>query len=236
MDSREKLTTNKLQTQQAQRIPVSVVQDASNRKRIQVVSKEGEAHLPVAAVSNKVITTAPPNHSSSTLPPQRNRLTGFRVPSVNLAEMQNQTSTAIKNAFQNIFKLPFRTNQVTTNSGVTASPVVDDYKWLDEPEEGGGDGVDGDIDTLENTAGELELDQSAASEKHLFAHKTHNLMHTIGTVATAQQSTQKQALREGGIIIQRLKVRKGGIAIAGPGAWPQPAAGAQQLWVPVVTP
>jgi len=90
--------------------------------------------------------------------------------------------------------------------------IQDDYKWDDE-REGGGDGSDN--DTIENTA--AEQDNSAASEKHLFAHKTHGLMQTIGTVATAHQGTQKQALREGGIIIQRLKVRKGGIAIAGPG-------------------
>ncbi|XP_034483634.1 uncharacterized protein LOC117788845 isoform X1 [Drosophila innubila] len=234
-DSREKLT-NKMPTQ-PQKIPVSVVQDANNRKRVNVVNsptkpvrgaaKEGEVNLPVSnlpVTSPAIKVTAAPTHMSSTsapVLPQRNRLTGFRVPSVNLAEMQNQTSTAIKNAFQNIFKLPFRSSAATsppalasTSNSDALTNYQDDYKWQDEPE-GAGDGVDSDIDTLENTGG--ELDSSAASEKHLFGHKTQQLMHTIGTVATAHQGTQKQALREGGIIIQRLKVRKGGIAIAGPG-------------------
>ncbi|XP_039149335.1 uncharacterized protein LOC6738404 isoform X2 [Drosophila simulans] len=146
------------------------------------------------------------------------------MPGMNIAEMQNQTSAAIKNAFQNIFKLPFRPPMAaTTGEGpviVGNVPVkkhsIDsmDYKWEDESE-GAGDGMADDVDTIENTA--AELDNSASSEKHLFAHKAHHLMHSVGQVAAAQQSTQKQALREGGIIIQRLKVRRGGIAIAGPG-------------------
>ncbi|KAH8366062.1 hypothetical protein KR093_008824, partial [Drosophila rubida] len=234
LDSREKLAKPK---PQPQRIPVSVQQDPSNRKRPNVViqttkpmrvsAKEAAQSLPAVPAAT---TTAPKisvsTSSSSTLPPassllpNRNRLTGFRVPAVNLAEMQNHTSVAIKNAFQNIFKLPFRTPAANKNSASTLetqSDADDDYKWQDEREGGG----DGNSDTLENTA--AERDSSAASEKHLlFAHKTHNkspaaLMETIGTVATAHQGTQKQALREGGIIIQRLKVRKGGIAIAGPG-------------------
>ncbi|KAL7732281.1 hypothetical protein ACLKA6_018513 [Drosophila palustris] len=210
-ESREKMSNKP----QPQRIPVNVVQDRQRitTKPLRVAAKEGEQMLPVSG-SAKVTTAAP------TTLPQRNRLTGLRVPSVNLAEMQNQTSTAIKNAFQNIFKMPFR---ATTSTPALSKPkpnsdslnIPDDYKWLDE-QEGGGDG-DSDVDTMENTAGELE-DNSAASEKHLFAHKNpHKLMQTIGEVATAHQETQKQALREGGIIIQRLKVRKGGIAIAGPG-------------------
>ncbi|XP_051860577.1 uncharacterized protein LOC117571824 isoform X1 [Drosophila albomicans] len=242
LDSREKLTNK--QKPQPQRIPVSVVQDPSNRKRINAVNqttkpmriaaKEGAQSLPtVAATTTAPKITAAPS-VSSTLPPaggllpNRNRLTGFRVPGVNLAEMQNHTSVAIKNAFQNIFKLPFRSPGANAAPAIigslqsvpnksSASTLEDaDYKWDDE-QEGGGDG-DSNIDTLENTA--AERDSSAASEKHLlFAHKAHKspLMETIGTVATAHQGTQKQALREGGIIIQRLKVRKGGIAIAGPG-------------------
>nr|AED98572.1 RE44729p [Drosophila melanogaster] len=146
------------------------------------------------------------------------------MPGMNIAEMQNQTSTAIKNAFQNIFKLPFRPPMAATAGEgpvvVGNVPVKNhsidsmDYKWEDE-NEGAGDGMADDVDTIENTA--AELDNSASSEKHLFAHKGHHLMHTVSQVATAQESTQKQALREGGIIIQRLKVRRGGIAIAGPG-------------------
>ncbi|KAM8710643.1 hypothetical protein ACLKA7_017294 [Drosophila subpalustris] len=184
LESREKM--------QPQRIPVSVVQEKTT-KPVRVAAKEGEQMLP------KVTTAAPTTH----------RLTGLRVPSVNLAEMQNQTSTAIKNAFQNIFKMPFRATTSAPKPNGDSLNIPDDYKWLDEQEGGG----DGDSDT----AGELE-DSSVASEKHLFAHKNpHKLMQTIGEVATAHQETQKQALREGGIIIQRLKVRKGGIAIAGPG-------------------
>ena len=253
-----RLESHKPQSQPS-RIPAVIAPDVnSNRKRtivgstskpMRVSSNNGDQTLPnggqplLASSSSLKVTSAPSHNSAdqlSTLAPagglltNRNRLSVFRVPSVNLAEMQNQTSTAIKNAFQNIFKMPFRP-PVVLPGATAAQPAMlqsgplqaaqqnsdslqdsqDDYKW-DEEREGGGDG--GDIDTLEqmeNTA--AEQDTSAAAEKHLFAHKTHHLMNTIGTVATAHQGTQKQALREGGIIIQRLKVRKGGIAIAGPG-------------------
>lgn len=239
---------------QSHRIPVTIASPpeannliSGNRKRISsttkpVRAKEGDQSLPsnVQTNSPSIKVTSAPQHSIintdqlSTLPPSggllpnRNRLQTFRVPSV--AEMQNQTSTAIKNAFQNIFKLPFRTPiaatgataDVTTVPGVMvgapqaqdSNSSMDDYKWDDE-REGGGDGSDFDtVEQLENTAAE-QADSSA--EKHLFKHKAHKVMATIGAVATAHHGTQKQALREGGIIIQRLKVRKGGIAIAGPG-------------------
>lgn len=244
---------------QSHRIPVAIASSppeannliSGNRKRVSSTSKpvrakEGDQALPsnVQTSSPSIKVTSAPQHSIttdqlSTLPPSggllpnRNRLQAFRVPSVNLAEMQNQTSTAIKNAFQNIFKLPFRTPIATTGASadVTTVPGVmvgapqtqqlqesnssmDDYKWDDE-REGGGDGSDFDtVEQLENTAAELA---DSSSEKHLFKHKAHKVMATIGAVATAQHGTQQQALREGGIIIQRLKVRKGGIAIAGPG-------------------
>ncbi|EDV96565.1 uncharacterized protein LOC6556554 isoform X1 [Drosophila grimshawi] len=246
VDSREKQTTkpqtqsqSQSQTQsQPQRIPGVVAPTThSNRKRINAANtikpKEAEQMLPK-------VTSAPIHSTSdllSTLPPaggllnNRNRLSVFRVPNVNLAQMQNQTSTAIKNAFQNIFKMPFSTPTALTGTTAAQQPVMlqstplqppehsdslqDDYKWDDE-KEGGGDGSDLDtLEQIENTA--AEQDSSVAAEKHLFAHKHHQLMNTIGTVATAHHGTQKQALREGGIIIQRLKVRKGGIAIAGPG-------------------
>lgn len=213
----------------------------STTKPLRGSSKDADQNQQILTSSSSLKVNSAPSHSNVAqqttlaptggLMPNRNRLNVFRVPSVNLAEMQNQTSTAIKNAFQNIFKMPFR--QPIALTGTTAvQPVVvqsgavensdmlqdsqDDYKWDDE-REGGGDG-DGDIDTveqMENTA--AEQDTSAGAEKHLFVHKKHHLMDTIGTVATAHHGTQKQALREGGIIIQRLKVRKGGIAIAGPG-------------------
>ncbi|KAH8406885.1 hypothetical protein KR222_010046, partial [Zaprionus bogoriensis] len=241
MDSREKPGTHKPQSPApSQRLPQAADANSlssGNRKRIGSTTKpprakEGEQLLPAAlqTTSPSLKVTAAPQHSGTTLAtlppsggllPNRNRLTAFRVPSVNLAEMQNQTSTAIKNAFQNIFKLPFRTPIATGGAAVTPGVVLqqqdsdsapDDYKWDDE-REGGGDGGADTVEQLENTAAE----QDSSAEKHLFAHKSHKLMQTIGTVATAHHGTQKQALREGGIIIQRLKVRKGGIAIAGPG-------------------
>lgn len=239
---------------QSHRIPVTIATPegnnliSGNRKRVSsttkpVRAKEGDQSLPgnVQTSSPTIKVTSAPQHSNadqiSTLPPaggllpNRNRLTAFRVPSMNLAEMQNQTSTAIKNAFQNIFKLPFRTPIATTGETADVSTVpgvilqgsntqqdsnssMDDYKWDDE-REGGGDGSD--FDTVEQLANTAAEQADTSSEKHLFKHKAHKVMQTIGAVATAHHGTQKQALREGGIIIQRLKVRKGGIAIAGPG-------------------
>ncbi|KAH8378581.1 hypothetical protein KR009_000063, partial [Drosophila setifemur] len=225
-------TREKPQRIQPSLAPESNAFSSGNRKKVGSTVKPGrlsgkEAEQQSAQSSFKA--TSAPVFLSSTLPPSggllpnRNRLNPFRVPGVNLVEMQNQTSAAIKNAFNNIFKLPFRSPM-----GAASGPVIvgsipqkvqpesysQDYKW-DDDNEGAGDGISDDLDTIENTA--AEQDNNASSEKHLFPHKTHHLMHTIGQVATAQQSTQKQALREGGIIIQRLKVRKGGIAIAGPG-------------------
>ncbi|XP_036346806.1 uncharacterized protein LOC118756125, partial [Rhagoletis pomonella] len=67
-----------------------------------------------------------------------------------------------------------------------------DYHWSDESS---------------NSASEDEEDSSAEhEEKQIFGNR-HN----------AEQTTQMEAIKQGGIIIQRLKVRKGGIAIAGPG-------------------
>ncbi|XP_064544723.1 uncharacterized protein LOC135432824 [Drosophila montana] len=248
LDSREKLT-NRPQSQPS-RIPAVVAPDVNgHRKRISVgsTSKPLRGSGKDAEQTPSIKVTSAPSHSSaadqlSTLPPaggllpNRNRLSVFRVPNVNLAEMQNQTSTAIKNAFQNIFKMPFRT-PIASPGAAAAQPVMlqsgplqtthlqsddsmqdsqqDDYKWDDE-REGAGDGDSDTVEQMENTAAEQQ-DGSVGAEKHLFAHKVTPLMNTIGTVATAHQGTQKQALREGGIIIQRLKVRKGGIAIAGPG-------------------
>lgn len=202
----------------------------STAKPVRLSGKDAEQQIYQGSTSLNIKATSAPVLLSSTLPPSggllpnRNRLSPFRMPGMNIAEMQNQTSTAIKNAFQNIFKLPFRPPMAATAGEgpvvVGNVPVKNhsidsmDYKWEDE-NEGAGDGMADDVDTIENTA--AELDNSASSEKHLFAHKGHHLMHTVSQVATAQESTQKQALREGGIIIQRLKVRRGGIAIAGPG-------------------
>ncbi|SPP85199.1 Hypothetical predicted protein, partial [Drosophila guanche] len=212
---------------------------AGNRKRVSTTVKpvRGAASAggkDAEQLSPTIATTSAPSSlpPAGGLLPNRNRLNPFRVSGINIADMQNQTSSAIKNAFQNIFRMPFRpvpgalspSQPIIVGSipqkhqqQQLSSDTQEDYKWDDEKEEGGGDG---NIEDLENTA--AEQDTSAQSEeKHLFAHKNHlgtgGLMHTIGHVATAQQTTQKQALREGGIIIQRLKVRKGGIAIAGPG-------------------
>ncbi|XP_017087681.2 uncharacterized protein [Drosophila bipectinata] len=221
LDSREKPSPKPLRIQPS----LAPEQNSGNRKKVIATNKPVRLS---GKDAEQPSSTLAPIFLSSTLPPSggllpnRNRLNPFRVPGVNLAEMQNQTSAAIKNAFSNIFKLPFRSpttgaGPVIVGSLPTKSQISDsqDYKWDDE-NEGGGDGNSDDVDTVENTAAELQ-DSSASSEKHLFAHKAHHLVHTVGQVATAQQSTQKQALREGGIIIQRLKVRKGGIAIAGPG-------------------
>ncbi|XP_016999919.2 uncharacterized protein [Drosophila takahashii] len=231
LDSREKPVHKPQKIQTPELITLNGVtrkRVSSTAKPVKLSGKEAEQQ---SSSSLNIKTTSSPISLSSTLPPSggllpnRNRLNPFRMPGMNIAEMQNQTSVAIKNAFQNIFKLPFRP-PMTASPGLEAPVIVGnapvrnqgidsvDYKWEDESE-GGGDGMmSDDVDTIENTA--AELDTSASSEKHLFAHK-HQLVHTLGQVATAQQSTQKQALREGGIIIQRLKVRRGGIAIAGPG-------------------
>lgn len=159
----------------------------------------------------------------------------------------SSTSNAIKTAFQNIFRFPFRPqtrpvpaattmlsdsspelqnvplqtpqktnffaaaqpfftqqflpqplysadnpNSPNTNNHQFNSP---DYKWDDE--------------SSSNSGAEEEDDSpedKPQEEKHIFAQH-----HKI------QQATQQEALKQGGIIIQRLKVRKGGIAIAGPG-------------------
>ncbi|XP_030385824.1 uncharacterized protein LOC115632719 [Scaptodrosophila lebanonensis] len=216
------------------------------------VNAQSQAQTATASASQ---TNANPNLSPNLnggveqLMPTRNRLNPFRVTNINLADMQNQTSTAIKNAFQNIFKFPFRPATADQQAVTAASPAVMesvplqsphqalahpgpmqpfytigaqqyDYKW-DDDQEGAGDGSnssaneDDTIEQVDNNA--AEIDSSMSAEKHLFAHKAQHLMHSVGALATAHHGTQKQALREGGIIIQRLKVRKGGIAIAGPG-------------------
>ncbi|KAH8364376.1 hypothetical protein KR084_006424, partial [Drosophila pseudotakahashii] len=234
LDSREK-PVHKPQKIQPSLAPELITLNSVTRKRASSTAKpvrlSGKEAEQQTSSSLNIKATSAPVSLSSTLPPSggllpnRNRLNPFRMPGMNIAEMQNQTSAAIKNAFQNIFKLPFRPpmaaspgleGPVIVGNAPVRNQAIDsaDYKW-EEENEGGGDGMmSDDVDTIENTA--AELDTSASSEKHLFAHK-HQLVHTLGQVATAQQSTQKQALREGGIIIQRLKVRRGGIAIAGPG-------------------
>ncbi|XP_052844561.1 uncharacterized protein LOC128257546 isoform X1 [Drosophila gunungcola] len=233
LDSREK-PVHKPQKIQHSLAPELTNLNSVNRKRVSTTAKpvrlsgkeadkQGATNIKATSAPVSLSSTLPP---SGGLMPNRNRLNPFRMPGMNIAEMQNQTSAAIKNAFQNIFKLPFRPPvaasagdgpAIVGNVPVKNQPLDSaDYKWDDDNEGAGdGDGMSDDVDTVENTA--AELDNSASSEKHLFAHKGHHLMHTVAQVATAQQSTQKQALREGGIIIQRLKVRRGGIAIAGPG-------------------
>ncbi|XP_067647077.1 uncharacterized protein [Eurosta solidaginis] len=131
-------------------------------------------------------------------------------------------ANAIKTAFQNIFKFPFRQDNkpdgssnvsgqmpqtvpyITTQTYRPVQPFyevigdqppqkVSDYQWEDE---------------TSNSASEAdETDNSTVHmEKQIFGHRH-----------TAEQQTQMEAAKQGGIIIQRLKVRKGGIAIAGPG-------------------
>ncbi|XP_037821475.1 myb-like protein AA [Lucilia sericata] len=162
----------------------------------------------------------------------------------NINNINNATSNAIKNAFQNIFRLPFRpqdpnkpltATEFTTvqtvplqipqllpapqqqfytspsspqapphpfygNDDVQNDHLESDYKWDDENVSA--DSSSSDDQYTYNTSHE----SGEPEEKKIFAHL---LKH--------KQETQNDALKHGGIIIQRLKVRKGGIAIAGPG-------------------
>nr|XP_036219648.1 uncharacterized protein LOC106619565 [Bactrocera oleae] len=130
---------------------------------------------------------------------------------------------SIKNAFQNIFKLPFlqdskpnmtvgelgQTLQMSTNPFFTTQAnqhtqtLYDmvgskqpqkgsDYQWEDES-------------------------SSSASEDEEINSTEHEQKHIFGNQQNGELKTQMEAVKQGGIIIQRLKVRKGGIAIAGPG-------------------
>lgn len=162
----------------------------------------------------------------------------------NLNNINNMTTTAIKTAFQNIFKRPFSPQQAVNApslnlpsnfnkpsnqlpqqqqqqhyqppqvfSGPTGSMPIygntghyqnnnadSDYRWEDESF---GD-LSAQSDDQDLTVESIESNEPA--EKKLF-----------GQPIAQMQETQKEAIRQGGIIIQKLKVRKGGIAIAGPG-------------------
>ncbi|XP_061391200.1 uncharacterized protein LOC133326587, partial [Musca vetustissima] len=165
----------------------------------------------------------------------------------NINNINNATSNAIKTAFQNIFRLPFRPdNNNKPQQAVTDFPLLQstalqmppasqqqqqqfyytlvpaptgngrppvfiaqptyqsdhmdsDYKWDDE-----------NISTDSDASDDKESTPSSeepVEEKFLGQHQPIKHM----------QETQKEALKQGGIIIQKLKVRKGSIAIAGPG-------------------
>lgn len=148
---------------------------------------------------------------------------------INLARPSDQKNTtpgnSIKNAFQSIFKLPFlqdskpSSNMTTGDLGqalhISANPFFttqanqqtqtlydiigtkqpqkgSDYQWEDEA-------------------------SSSASEDEEITSTEHEEKHIFGNHQNGELKTQLDAVKQGGIIIQRLKVRKGGIAIAGPG-------------------
>ncbi|XP_073841178.1 uncharacterized protein [Musca autumnalis] len=164
----------------------------------------------------------------------------------NINNINNATSNAIKAAFQNIFRLPFRPDNSKPQQTATDFPLLQttalqpnqqdqqqqqqvyytlvpapavngrppifiaqptyqsdhldsDYKWDDE-------NVSNDSDNSEDKETATSSEEPA-EEKFLGQHQPIKHM----------QETQKEALKQGGIIIQKLKVRKGGIAIAGPG-------------------
>ncbi|XP_036338456.1 uncharacterized protein LOC118748189 [Rhagoletis pomonella] len=143
-------------------------------------------------------------------------------------DLKNSTAgNAIKNAFQNIFKFPFRQENKPDASAATHEsnqflqmppkpflttqayqPVQPLYEVIGQPQQPPQKGSDYHwSDESSNSASEDEEDSSAEhEEKQIFGNR-HN----------AEQTTQMEAIKQGGIIIQRLKVRKGGIAIAGPG-------------------
>uniref|UniRef100_A0A1A9W7H5 DUF4774 domain-containing protein n=1 Tax=Glossina brevipalpis TaxID=37001 RepID=A0A1A9W7H5_9MUSC len=156
----------------------------------------------------------------------------------------NTGPNAVKTAFQHIFKFPFRPesrpqqqqqqqqvyNTESSIQGVVplkipqklqytalavANPLVGqslnqhkpsdlhftDYKWEDESMSG---------DNESSVSNLNEDDEShEKSEKTFLAHHQHH--------HAQKHEVQKEALKQAGIIIQKLKVRKGGIAIAGPG-------------------
>ncbi|XP_019895458.1 uncharacterized protein LOC101901614 [Musca domestica] len=165
----------------------------------------------------------------------------------NINNINNATSNAIKTAFQNIFRFPLRPDANKPQQAATDFPLLQstalqlpvpsqqdqqqqqfyytlvpapavngrppvfiaqptyqsdhldsDYKWDDE-------NVSTDSDNSE------DKDSATSSEEPV---EEKFLGHTP---IKHMQETQKEALKQGGIIIQKLKVRKGGIAIAGPG-------------------
>ncbi|XP_054732415.1 uncharacterized protein LOC129240551 [Anastrepha obliqua] len=136
-------------------------------------------------------------------------------------DSKNSTaSNTIKNAFQNIFKFPFRQDSkpdMTTGVSGQMPPkpflTTLAYQPVQPPTEVGGahQSQKGSYyhwdDEASNSASEEEEDNSTEhEEKQIF-----------GNRKNGEQNTQMEAVKQGGIIIQRLKVRKGGIAIAGPG-------------------
>ncbi|XP_075162350.1 uncharacterized protein LOC142235015 [Haematobia irritans] len=77
-----------------------------------------------------------------------------------------------------------------------------DYKWDDE-----NSSMDSDSSDERDAPNATSNDTQEPPEEKFLGH------HPIREI----HNTQKEALKQGGIIIQKLKVRKGGIAIAGPG-------------------
>lgn len=130
---------------------------------------------------------------------------------------------AIKSAFQNIFKIPFlqdnkpdiatgesgQTLQISPKPTFTAQayqPTPTFYEIVGTQPPQKGNDYQWDDETSNSASDDEESSSNEHEEKNIFSNH-HN----------AEQKTQMEAFKQGGIIIQRLKVRKGGIAIAGPG-------------------
>ncbi|XP_018793415.1 PREDICTED: uncharacterized protein LOC108971654 isoform X1 [Bactrocera latifrons] len=139
------------------------------------------------------------------------------------SDQKNSTpGNTIKNAFQNIFKLPFlQDNKPNMTMGelgqtlqMTAKPFFTtqanqhtqtfyDFVGSKQPQKG--------------SDYQWEDEASSASEDEEINSTEHEQKHIFGNQQNGELKTQMEAVKHGGIIIQRLKVRKGGIAIAGPG-------------------
>uniref|UniRef100_A0A1B0AEU4 DUF4774 domain-containing protein n=1 Tax=Glossina pallidipes TaxID=7398 RepID=A0A1B0AEU4_GLOPL len=157
---------------------------------------------------------------------------------VHRTQFGNKTgSNTVKTAFQHIFKFPFRPEarpqqqqqqqqqqgavplkipqKLQYTSLAASNPLVSgtlnkypqqqsdlhytDYKWEDE------NANDCDRSSASDSSDDDESHEM--SENKFLAHHHHAQKHEV----------QKEALKQAGIVIQKLKVRKGGVAIAGPG-------------------
>uniref|UniRef100_A0A1B0B975 DUF4774 domain-containing protein n=1 Tax=Glossina palpalis gambiensis TaxID=67801 RepID=A0A1B0B975_9MUSC len=155
-------------------------------------------------------------------------------------QFANKTgSNTVKTAFQHIFKFPFRPEarpqqqqqqqqqqvavplkipqKLQYTSLAAANPLVSgslnnqpqeesdlhytDYRWEDENTN--------DCDRSSANDSSDDDESHEMSENKFLAHHHHH--------HAQKHEVQKEALKQAGIVIQKLKVRKGGVAIAGPG-------------------
>lgn len=97
-----------------------------------------------------------------------------------------------------------------------------DYKWEDENSNSAAENDD-DEDYNSAALDEKEKKIFGPNKKHQYMqqiqqHQENKPQHHFSSLfELPQPQVNKEALKQGGIIIQRLKVRRGGIAIAGPG-------------------